>query len=135
MRVAALVTAIAATGCAHHSSPPRATLIDPAPAPARHDVRFGPGEPGAIVGKLTDDNGNPMVGAVIIVGNVADAAQRQAVSDDTGAFAVRGVSEGTHDVTLYFNDLVFQFGEVATGTEIDATLSASHAKPYEGITI
>src|SRR3954467_14083387 len=55
---------------------------------------------GTIRGTVTGANGAPITSAQIVARNVASGATRNALSNETGAYALVGLPPGTYDVNV-----------------------------------
>jgi hypothetical protein len=102
MRNLLVVFAIAAAGCAESQ-------------PATH-FPGPPGAGGTIAGVVHQPNGLPLVGATIAVG------QSTAVADQHGAFRLDQIAAGEHTLMVYFNEHVYELGNVRPGKELDLSV-------------
>src|SRR3954469_3003080 len=55
---------------------------------------------GVIRGTVTGSNGEPVASAQIVARNVSSGATRNAISNETGAYALVGLTPGTYDVNV-----------------------------------
>ena len=78
----------------------------------------------AVSGSISDENGNPLPGANVIVAGTSKGA----ASDASGVYSISGVSQGTHTLTasyIGYKDQSTNVNVSSNGAEVNFTLYAS----------
>ena len=97
---------------------------------------------GTLVGRVVDEQGNGVVGAVVAVGQNKDLidtdvtgryvekwAPAQATSDDAGSYALEALAPGTHPVEVWSSAFAFWHGEVTIAAADTARLDITLPRP------
>ena len=68
------------------------------PEPAQAEAEVAAGHAGTLSGRLLDQNGNGVRGAVVLLDQLANGRQREAVSNALGSFTFEGLPQGVYDL-------------------------------------
>jgi outer membrane receptor protein involved in Fe transport len=93
---------------------------------------------GRLSGTVIDQSGGAVVGAKVVVRNLATGATRDVESDKSGVFAFDGLPDGTYELTADadgFQHLIREGIVVVGGKQVDAKLELKVANRKENVTV